>query len=105
MKVLDIKIENSEILPISDISGLIKSDTSYVAFSVNIVDKEWQYCDRVALLFEVDKKQYMVPITDKTTELPSDVSKERYYTIRAIGLSGTTKLATKNKLLIEQEEI
>ena len=108
MRVIELKIANNELIPLSDMSHLIAGPTPYVGFRITQNDAAWDVVTNIALVFECDKKQTMVQINSTVTMMPEEVCNERYFKMRVIGLSGgpdpKTRLAT-SEIFVTQEEV
>ena len=104
MKIVNLKVENGVLSAVSRIDDFLVSETPYINFHITFTDTTWNYATRLALLYECDKEQTMVPITSNDNIMPAAISKQRYFTMRVIGLSGDARMAT-NKIFVEQGEL
>ena len=106
MRSIGLKVQNNELIATGDLTGIVAGETPYVQFNITTADMSW-YSATIALVFEWDKKQKVVQAsTSGIALMPEEVSNERYFHMRVIGLlPNGTRYVTKNRLLVEQEEV
>ena len=106
MRSIGLKVQNNELIATGDLTGIVAGETPYVQFVITVATQSW-YSGTVAVVFEWDKKQKTVVANSSgNVAMPAEVSKERYFYIRVVcALPNGTRYVTKNRLLIEQEEV
>lgn len=106
MRSIGLKVQDNELIATGDLTGIVAGEAPYVQFNITTVDVSW-YSATIAIVFEWDKKQKVVQVNSSgIAAMPEEVSKERYFYMRVIALlPNGTRYVTKNRLLVEQEEI
>lgn len=102
MRTLQFNVSGQRLSKSGDFSHIIKGTKGYLKCEFDFQDTDW-YGRKVAVVFESKGKEYPVAVgTDKTCNVPDQVTSAKYFKMRLVGQKDKTRIIT-NQVLVEQE--